>query len=136
MDLSAAICEPNSNRNKYYHIRSDKLTIAEEMNFQEVLQKWTETAAPNSPLTSWAKRQERLADQLEMKENMVFLCLLNVSSFNRYLIDLFSLIENIAPSIIILNRTYHDDKSIKQFEKYCFNFSVFSMRGSNAFGGV
>ena len=135
MNLSAAIYEPSSNRNKYYHIKSDKLTKAEKRSFQEVLQEWTETATLNSVLTTWTKRQEKLVEQLEIKKDMAFL-LLNVSSLNRYLIDLFSLIENIDPSIIILNGTHHDDKSIKQFEKHCFNFNVFSIRGSNTFGDV
>ena len=94
-----------------------------------------ETATLNSLLTSWAKRQEKLSDQLEIKENISFL-LLNVSSINRYHIDLFSLIENIAPSIIVLNGTHHDDKSIKQFENHCFNFNILSMRESNSFVGV
>ena len=133
MNPSAAIYEPNSNRKKYSHVRSDKLTKAEKRNFQEVLQEWTGTATVNSLLTSWATRQEKLVDHLEIKENMVFL--LNASSYNSYLIDLFNLIENIAPSFIFLNGTYHDDKSIKQVEKHCFNFNV-SMRRSNTLGGL
>ena len=135
MNPSAAIYEPNSNRNKYHHIKSDKLTKAEKRSFQEVLHEWTETATLNSVLTTWTKRQQKLVERVEIKEDMFFL-LLNASSLNRYLVDLFSLIENIDPSIIILNGIYHDDKSIQQFEKHCFNFNVFSMRGSNTFGGV
>ena len=59
MNPSAAIYEPNSNRNKYYHIKSDKLTKAEKRSFQEVLHEWTETATLNPVLTTWTKRQEK-----------------------------------------------------------------------------
>jgi hypothetical protein len=39
-------------------------------------------------------------------------------------------------SLLLLNGTHHDDNSVKRFTSHFFNFSLYTMKGSNMFGGV
>jgi hypothetical protein len=64
------------------------------------------------------------------------LLLLNVSSLNRYLADVYNLMDTITSPIVILNGTHHDENAVKRFKSHFFNYNIFSMRGSNIFGGV
>ncbi|CAF3116066.1 unnamed protein product, partial [Rotaria sp. Silwood2] len=52
------------------------------------------------------------------------------------MIEIFNLIDSTSPPIITINGTHHDEESIKQFTKHFFNYNIFSINGTNLFGGV
>jgi hypothetical protein len=133
MNPSAQTYKPNHKQS--YLIRTDQLTKYEENIFQEVIREWTDTPTLNLLLEKWSNYRDKTLSMLNINDN-ISIVLLNVSSLNRYLIDIFSLIDSYSPPIIILNGTHHDDNSIKQFTSHFFNYNVFSIEGSNAFGGV
>ncbi|CAF2518602.1 unnamed protein product [Rotaria sp. Silwood2] len=86
-------------------------------------------------LENWTNHRDKTLSMINRQQNFSLL-LLNVSSLNRYLVDVINLINSSSPQIGILNGTHHDENAIKRFTSHFFNFNVFSMRGSNMFGGV
>ena len=62
--------------------------------------------------------------------------LLNVSSLNLHLSDVFLLLQTFPYSIVVLNSTHHNDETVKILEKYHSNYSTFSQQGMNNSGGV
>jgi exonuclease III len=62
--------------------------------------------------------------------------LLNVSSLNKHQIELFELIEEANPSVVVLTGTHHDEKAVNRFSRHFSNFNVITAKVTNAFGGV
>ncbi|CAF0712609.1 unnamed protein product [Adineta steineri] len=52
------------------------------------------------------------------------------------MVEIFNLIDSTSPPIITINETHDDEESIKKFTKHFFNYNVFSINGTNLFGGV
>jgi hypothetical protein len=133
MDPLAKIFKPN--QTKHFPIQTKHLTVAEENIFQEILYKWTNTPTLNLLLDNWSVYRDKTLPLMNTQRNLSLL-LLNTTSLNRYLVDVFHLIDSTAPPIVILNGTHHDEDCIKRFTAHFFNFPVYSMKGSNRFGGV
>lgn len=123
------------NPTKRLTIQTNQLTTAEEKIFQDMLHEWSNTPTLDLLLENWSKYRDKTLSMMNIQQNIPFL-LLNVSSLNRYMVDIFNLIDSTAPSIIILNGTYHDEASVKRFTSHFFNFHVYARKGSNRFGGV
>ncbi|CAF4798147.1 unnamed protein product, partial [Rotaria sp. Silwood1] len=119
----------------FYSIHTDQLTKAEENIFQELLCECTDTSTLDLLLEKWTNHHDKNLSLMSIKQN-ISLLLLNVSSLNKYLVDVFNLIDSTSSSTVILNGTHHDDNSVKQFRSHFFNFNVFSMKGTNMFGGL
>ncbi|UJR12690.1 hypothetical protein I4U23_016864 [Adineta vaga] len=107
------------------HIDVTNLTKYEENLFREIFQEWTSTSTFNILLKNWSLYREKTLSLMKNKEDLTFL-LLNVSSLNRYLIEIYKLIEDSSPAIITLNETFHDDKATKCFTQHFFNYNVFT----------
>ncbi|CAF2988048.1 unnamed protein product [Rotaria sp. Silwood2] len=105
-------------------MQTDQLTKTEENIFLDILHEWADIPTLDLLLENWTKHRDRILSMMNIKHK-VSLLLLNVSSLNRYLVDVFNLIDSTSPPIVILNGTHH-----------FFNYNVFSMRGSNMLGGV
>ncbi|CAF4471002.1 unnamed protein product [Rotaria sp. Silwood2] len=133
MNPSAVTFKPN--QKKFYSINTDQLTKAEENIFQELLCEWTDTPTLDLLFEKWTNHRDKNFSLMNIKQN-ISLFLLNVSSLNKYLVDVFKLIDSISSPIVILNGTHHDDNSVKQFRSHFFNFNVFTMKGTNMFGSV
>ncbi|CAF5000154.1 unnamed protein product, partial [Rotaria sp. Silwood1] len=133
MNPSAMTFKPN--QKKFYSINTDQLTKAEENIFQELLCEWIDTPTLDLLFEKWTNHRDKNFSLMNIKQN-ISLLLLNVSSLNKYLVDVFKLIDAISSPIVILNGTHHDDNSVKQFRSHFFNFNVFTMKGTNMFGGV
>ncbi|CAF3588801.1 unnamed protein product [Rotaria sp. Silwood1] len=100
-----------------------------------IFEEWTNTPTLDLLLDKWSIYRDKTLSMLNIKDNISIL-LLNVSSLNRHMVEIFKLIDTTSPSIITLNGTHHDERSTKQFTKHFFNYNVFSINGTNAFGGV
>ena len=124
-----------SNQKKGYPLQTDQLTKTETNILQDLLHEWTDTPTLDLLLDNWSNHRDKTDAMMNTKQN-VSLLLLNVSSLNRYLIDVFNLIDTMQPSIVVLNGTYHDESAVKKFTCHFFNFNVFARKGSNIFGGV
>ncbi|CAF3269594.1 unnamed protein product [Rotaria socialis] len=133
MNPSAITFKPN--QKKSYPILADLLTKAELNIFQDLLHEWADTPTLDLLLDNWSNHRDKADSMMSIKQN-VSLLLLNVSSLNRYFIDAINLVDSMQPPIVVLNGTHHDENSVKQFISHFFNFNVFSMKGSNVFGGV
>ncbi|CAF1185830.1 unnamed protein product [Rotaria sp. Silwood1] len=133
MNPSAMTFKPNQKR--FYSIKTDQLTKAEENIFQDLLCEWTDTPILDLLLENWTNHRDKNFSLMKVKQNISPLRL-NLSSLNKYLGDVFKLIDSTSPPIVVLNGTHHDDNSIKQFTSHFFNFNVFSMKGTNMFGGM
>ncbi|CAF3500209.1 unnamed protein product [Rotaria socialis] len=101
----------------------------------DLLREWCETPTLDLLLENWTNHRDKTCQVMNLKQN-ISLLLLKVSSLNWYVIDVFNLIDVTASPIIILNGTYHDVDTIKTFSSHFFNYNVYSMKGSNQFGGV
>ncbi|CAF1553394.1 unnamed protein product [Rotaria magnacalcarata] len=62
--------------------------------------------------------------------------LLNVSSLNHYLPDIFLLLESTPCPIIIFNDTHQRNDTVKLFSRHFSNYNVYWEACSNNFGGV
>ncbi|CAF1308632.1 unnamed protein product [Adineta steineri] len=100
-----------------------------------IFEEWTSTPTLNHLLDKWSNYRDKTLSMLNIKDNISIL-LLNVSSLNHYMDETFNLIDSTSPPIITINGTHHDEKSIKKFTKHFFNFNVYSINGTNIFGGV
>ncbi|CAF4389064.1 unnamed protein product [Rotaria socialis] len=101
----------------------------------DLLREWCETPTLDLLLENWTNHRDKTCQVMNLKQN-ISLLLLKVSSLNWYVIDVFNLIDVTASPIIILNSAYHDVDTIKTFSSHFFNYNVYSMKGSNQFGGV
>ncbi|CAF1674458.1 unnamed protein product [Rotaria magnacalcarata] len=99
------------------------------------MQEWTMTPTLDSLLENWNKHREKTMSMLNVKHEISFL-LLNVSSLNMYLLDVFKLIDSVSSPIVVLTGTHHDDSTVRLFSTHFSNLNVYSTKGSNAFGGV
>ncbi|CAF5023628.1 unnamed protein product [Rotaria magnacalcarata] len=100
-----------------------------------IFEEWTNTPTLNLLLDEWSNYRNKTLSMLNRKDNISIL-LVNVSSLNRYMVEIFNLIDSTSPPIITINGTHHDEESIKQFTKHFFNYNIFSINGTNLFGGV
>jgi hypothetical protein len=133
MNPSAMTFKPK--HKKYYPIQSDQLTKFEANIFQELLCEWTDTPTLDLLLENWSIHRDKTLSMMNIQQNFSLL-LLNVSSLNLYLADVFSLMDKTASPIVILNGTHHDENAVKRCKSHFFNYNIFSMIGSNLFGGV
>ncbi|CAF1161318.1 unnamed protein product [Rotaria sordida] len=100
-----------------------------------IFEEWTSTPTLDLLIDKWSIYRDKTLSMLNIKDNISIL-LLNVSSLNCHMVEIFKLIDTTSPPIITLNGTHHDERSTKQFTKHFFNYNVFSINGTNAFGGV
>ena len=114
-----------SNQKKGYPLQTDQLTKTETNILQDLLHEWTDTPTLDLLLDNWSNHRDKTDAMMNTKQN-VSLLLLNVSSLNRYLIDVFNLIDTMQPSIVVLNGTYHDESAVKKFTCHFFNFNIFA----------
>jgi hypothetical protein len=116
-------------------IPTDKLSTNEVRILQDVISEWSKSSTLDLLLEHWNKHRTKTLSMLNIKRDISFL-LLNVCSLNLYLFDVFNLLHTVSSPIIVLNGTHHDDKTVKLFSSHFSNYTIFSMNGSNAFGGV
>ena len=133
MNPSVMTFKPN--HKKSYPIQTDQLTKFEAKIFQELLCEWTDTPTLDLILGNWTIHRDKTLSMMNTQQDLSLL-LLNVSSLNRYLADVFNLMNTTASPIVVLNGTHHDANTVKRFKAHFFNYNIFSMRGSNIFGGV
>jgi hypothetical protein len=125
----------NPNQKKLYSIRTDQLTKAEEVIFQEVTREWTDTPTLDLLLEHWLNHRIKTSSMMAVHQHFSLL-LLNISSLNRYTMEVFNLVNSVPAPIVILNGTHHDENAVKRFTSHFFNYNVFATAGSNSFGGV
>jgi hypothetical protein len=125
----------NPNQKNLYPIQTNRLTKAEEIIFQEVLREWTDTPTLDLLLEHWLNHRTKTLSMMNVQHNFSLL-LLNVSSLNRYIVEIFNLIDSVPAPVVILNGTHHDESAVKTFTSHFFNYNIFTNIGSNIFGGV
>ena len=116
-------------------LHAEQLTKTETQIFQKVLREWTDIPTLDALLNTWTNYHRRNLSLLDTDDNIALL-LLNISSLNRYLIDMFELVDALNPPIIVLNGTHHDEDANKKCASHLFNYHVHAAKGSNNFGGV
>jgi hypothetical protein len=116
-------------------IPTDRLTKNEVKIFQELIREWTSTPTLDALLDRWDLHKTTTLSMMNDKEEISFL-LLNVSSLNAHLAEIFNLLNRVVVPIVVLTGTHHDDNSAKRFSSHFSNFNVFFAKGSNPFGGV
>jgi hypothetical protein len=135
MNPSTRIFNQHQNLDYPFSSLSNSLTKSEDNILKSVFQEWSNAPSLDVLLERWTNYREKSISLMNSRQN-ISLLLLNVASLNRYLVEVFNLIQSTSPPIIILNGTYHDDDTTKRFSSHTFNYNVFTSKGSNAFGGV
>lgn len=114
---------------------TSNLTKTEQLILKDLLTEWTEIPTLALLLDKWAQHKQKNIVKMLTQQNLTFL-LVNVASLNKYHDEFIELASSIAPPIFILNGTFHNDKSIKKLSSHFYNYNIFTMIGSNDFGGV
>lgn len=125
----------NFNPKNSHLLHADPLTKIERNILQEIIREWTEIPTLDLLLEHWTNHRTKMLSMSNVQQNLSVL-LLNVSSLNRYMIELFHLIDSAPAPIVILNGTHHEEEAVKRFTTHFFNYNVFTNKGTNAFGGV
>ena len=97
-----------------FQLSTEQLTPKQAKILQRLIFEWETTSTLNTLLNKWGGRKTETTNMLDTKSE-INIMLLNTSSLQLYLPDLFLLLENVPCSIVVLNGTYHNDKATRVF---------------------